>query len=215
MKIFLDTANLAEIRQAVDWQMIDGATTNPTLMAKESGKTFTQMANQICKLVPGPVSLEGVGTSTTELVREGKQMAKIAKNVVFKVPMTPEGLKAVRQLKKAGVKTNVTLVFSANQALLVAKAGASYCSPFLGRLDDIGRSGTDLLKEIVTVYKNYGFKTQVLAASIRSVDHVKAAAMIGADVATVPFKVLEQMFCHELTEKGIKTFLDDWQKVTQ
>jgi transaldolase len=215
MKIFLDTANLEEIKQAVDWQMIDGATTNPTLMARESGRKFEDIAKEICKLVPGPVSLEGVGMTAPELVEEGKKLSAIAKNVVFKVPMTPEGLKAVRLLKKLAIKTNVTLVFSANQALLVAKAGADYCSPFIGRLDDIGQSGMGLVKEIVAIYKNYGFKTQVLAASIRSTVHVQAAAMAGADVATIPFKILEQMYHHDLTDKGIKLFLDDWQKVTK
>lgn len=213
MKIFLDTANLNDIKKAVDWQMIDGATTNPSLMAKESGKSFAQMAKEICALVPGPVSLEGVGLTAEVLIKEGKKMAAIAKNVVFKVPMTPEGLKAVRALKKLGIKTNVTLVFSANQALLVAKAGADYCSPFIGRLDDIGQSGMGLIKEIVAIYKNYDFKTQVLAASIRSTVHVQAAAMAGAHVVTLPFKILEQMYQHQLTDKGIKLFLEDWNKV--
>ena len=215
MKIFLDTANLEELKQAVDWQMIDGATTNPSLMARETGRKFEDMAKEICRLVPGPVSLEGVGMTTAELVKEGKKMARIAKNVVFKVPMTPEGLKAVRALKKLGIKTNVTLVFSANQALLVAKAGADYCSPFIGRLDDIGQSGMGLIKEITAIYQNYDFKTQVLAASIRSTVHVQAAAMVGADVVTIPFKILEQMYRHQLTDKGIQVFLDDWQKVTK
>lgn len=215
MKIFLDTANIDELKKAVEWQMIDGATTNPSLMAKESGKSFGQMAKEICALVPGPVSLEGVGVTAEVLTKEGKKLAAIAKNVVFKVPMTPEGLKAVRALKKLGIKTNVTLVFSANQALLVAKAGADYCSPFIGRLDDIGQSGMGLIKEIVTIYKNYGFKTQVLAASIRSTVHVQAAAMAGADVVTLPFKILEQMYRHQLTDKGIQAFLDDWQKVAR
>ena len=215
MKLFLDTANLDELKQAVDWQMIDGATTNPTLMARESGKKFEAMAKAICKLVPGPVSLEGVGMTEVELVKEGRKLSAIAKNVVFKVPMTVEGLKAVRRLKKLGIKTNVTLVFSACQALLVAKAGADYCSPFIGRLDDIGQSGMGLIKEIVAIYKNYGFKTQVLAASIRSTVHVQAAAMAGADVATIPFKILEQMYRHTLTDKGIQAFLDDWQKVSK
>ena len=215
MKIFLDTANLEELKQAVDWQMIDGATTNPTLMARESGKKFAVMAKEICKLVPGPVSLEGVGMTEAELVKEGQKLSAIAKNVVFKVPMTVEGLKAVRALKKLGIKTNVTLVFSANQALLVAKAGADYCSPFIGRLDDIGQSGMGLIKEIVAIYKNYGFKTQVLAASIRSTVHVQAAAMAGADVVTIPFKILEQMYRHQLTDKGIQAFLDDWEKVSK
>ena len=215
MKIFLDTANLDELKKAVDWQMIDGAPTNPTLLARESGKKFAVMAKEICKLVPGPVSLEGVGMTEAELVKEGQKLAAIAKNVVFKVPMTVEGLKAVRSLKKLGIKTNVTLVFSANQALLVAKAGADYCSPFIGRLDDIGQSGMGLIKEIVAIYKNYGFKTQVLAASIRSTVHVQAAAMAGADVVTIPFKILEQMYRHQLTDKGIQAFLDDWEKVSK
>lgn len=215
MKIFLDTANIDELKKAVEMQMIDGATTNPSLMAKESGKSFNQMAKEICALVPGPVSLEGVGMTAEVLIKEGKKMAAIAKNVVFKAPMMPEGLKAVRALKKLGIKTNVTLVFSANQALLAAKAGADYCSPFIGRLDDIGQSGMGLIKEIVAIYKNYGFKTQVLAASIRSTVHVQAAAAAGADVVTLPFKILEQMYRHTLTDKGIQAFLDDWQKVTK
>lgn len=215
MKIFLDTANLEDIKKAVDWQMIDGATTNPTLMARESGRKFDDIAKEICQLVPGPVSLEGVGLTADVLIEEGKKMAAIAENVDFKVLMTPEGLKAVRALKKLGIKTNVTLVFSANQALLVAKAGADYCSPFVGRLDDIGQSGMGLIKEIAVIYKNYDFKTQILAASIRSTVHVQAAAMAGADVATMPFKILEQMYRHDLTDKGIKLFLDDWQKVTK
>jgi transaldolase len=215
MKIFLDTANIEDIKKAVDWQMIDGATTNPTLMARESGRKFEDIAKEICRLVPGPVSLEGVGMTAAELVKEGKKLSTIAKNVVFKVPMTPEGLKAVRELKKQGIKTNVTLVFSANQALLVAKAGADYCSPFIGRLDDIGQNGWELLDEIIKIYRNYKFKTQILAASIRSTIHVKQAAYMGCDVATIPFKILEQMYHHELTDKGIKLFLDDWQKVTK
>ena len=215
MKIFLDTANLEELKQAVDWQMIDGATTNPSLMAREAGKKFEVMAKEICKLVPGPVSLEGVGMTAADLVKEGKKYSAIAKNVVFKVPMTVEGLKAVRTLKKLGIKTNVTLVFSACQALLVAKAGADYCSPFIGRLDDIGQSGMGLIKEIVAIYKNYGFTTQLLAASTRSTVHVQAVAMAGADVVTIPFKILEQMYRHTLTDKGIQAFLDDWQKVAK
>lgn len=213
MKIFLDTANIDDLKKAVDWQMIDGATTNPTLMAKESGKSFEQMAKEICRLVPGPVSLEGVGLTAAELIKEAKKLTKIAKNVVFKIPMMPEGLKAVRQLKKLKIKTNVTLVFSVNQALLAAKAGADFVSPFLGRLDDIGENGVNLVKDIITVYKNYGFTTKIIAASIRSTQHAEAVALAGADIATVPFKVLEQMYQHALTDKGIKAFLDDWQKV--
>ena len=215
MKIFLDTANLEDLKKAVDWQMIDGATTNPTLMAREAGKKFEKMAKAICALVPGPVSLEGVGLTAAELVKEGKKLAAIAKNVVFKVPMTVEGLKAVRSLKKLGIKTNVTLVFSANQALLVAKTGADYCSPFIGRLDDIGQNGWELLEEILKIFRNYQFKTQVLAASIRSTIHVKQAAYMGCDVVTIPFKILEQMYRHSLTDKGIQAFLDDWQKVAK
>lgn len=215
MKIFLDTANLEEIRQAVDWQMIDGCTTNPSLMAKESGRSFNQLAREICRLVPGPVSLEGVGTSAAELVREGKKLAAIAPNVVFKLPMGPEGLRAVRQLKKLKIKTNVTLVFSANQALLAAKAGADYCSPFVGRLDDIGHPGWMVIQDIIKIYRTYGFKTQVLAASIRNPIHVYNAALIGCDAATIPFKVLEQMYQHELTDKGIKVFLSDWHQLAR
>lgn len=211
MKIFLDTANIEEIKTASLWGIIDGITTNPTLMAKEKGVKMETIAHQICKIVNGPVSLEGGATTKEEMIKEGRYLAKIAPNVVVKIPMTTEGLMAAQVLFHQGIKTNITLVFSANQALLAAKAGATYVSPFLGRLDDIGQSGIKLLEEILVIYKNYHFETEVIAASIRHPDHVKQAAMLGCHIATIPFKVLTQMFNHALTEKGISLFQKDWQ----
>lgn len=211
MKIFLDTANIEEIKTASLWGIIDGITTNPTLMAKEKGVKMETIARQICKIVKGPVSLEGGATTKEEMIKEGRYLAKIAPNVVVKIPMTTEGLMAAQVLFHQGIKTNITLVFSANQALLAAKAGATYVSPFLGRLDDIGQSGIKLLEEILVIYKNYHFETEVIAASIRHPDHVKQAAMLGCHIATIPFKVLTQMFNHALTEKGITLFQKDWQ----
>lgn len=215
MKIFLDTANLGEIKEAVSWGIIDGLTTNPSLMAKESGMKFEDMAKKICQLVPGPVSLEAVSLGALGMVKEARKLVKIAKNVVVKIPMTIEGVKAVKILKKEGIKTNVTLVFSANQALLAAKAGASYVSPFLGRLDDIGQNGMDLISEIVTIFENYGIETEVIAASIRHPDHAKQSALLGCHVATIPFAVLKQMYNHSLTDAGIAKFLADWKKVAK
>ncbi|MBI2135047.1 fructose-6-phosphate aldolase [Candidatus Woesearchaeota archaeon] len=212
MKIFLDTANLAEIKKAVDIGICDGVTTNPTLIMKE-GKDYKKTLKEICSIVKGPVSAETVSLNAEGMVREGKEFAKIAKNIVVKVTMTPEGMKACRMLTKSGIKVNTTLVFSANQALLAAKAGTYLVSPFIGRLDDIGEKGTELIREIRQIYDNYGFKSLILAASIRNVEHVKEVAMMGADIATMPFKVYEQLFNHALTDKGIKMFLDDWQKL--
>lgn len=213
MKIFLDSANLEEIKKAVSWGIIDGVTTNPTLMAKASGQKMETIAKKICQLVDGPVSLEGGAQKYEEIVSEGKKLASIAKNVVVKIPITPEGLKAVKTLEKKGIKTNVTLVFSVHQAIFAAKAGASYVSPFLGRLDDIGQSGVELISEIMAVFNNYNFSTQVIAASIRHPDHVKQAALLGCHIATIPFKVLEQMINHPLTDKGIELFQKDWEKL--
>lgn len=213
MKIFLDTANLSEIKTALSWGIVDGVTTNPTLMAKEKGEKMEVIAKKICQMVKGPVSVEGGAQTYQELVSEGKKLASIAKNVVVKIPMTPDGLKAVQTLSKYGIKTNVTLVFSAHQALLAAKVGASYVSPFLGRLDDIGQSGVELLSEILAVFANYQFSTEVIAASIRHPDHVKQAALLGCHIATIPFKVLTQMFAHPLTDKGIVLFQKDWKKL--
>jgi len=212
MKIFLDTANIEHIRLAASWGVIDGVTTNPTLVAKE-GKKFEPLVKDICSIVDGPISAEAISEDSEGMVREAKELSKIHRNIVVKIPMTSEGLKAVKILKKEGVKTNVTLVFSANQALLAAKAGATYASPFIGRLDDAGHEGMSIVREIITIFRNYNFDTKVIVASIRHPLHVIEAAKIGADVATVPFAVLEKMLKHPLTTAGIKRFLDDWKKV--
>ena len=212
MKIFIDTASVTEIKTANDWVALDGVTTNPSLILKE-GKDYKKTLKEICGIVKGPVSAETVSLNSEGMVKEGKEFAKIAKNIVIKVPMTQEGMKACRILTKSGIKVNTTLVFSANQALLAAKAGSYLVSPFIGRLDDIGEKGTELIKEIRQIYDNYGFKSKILAASIRSVEHVKEVAMLGADIATMPFKVYEQMFRHDLTDKGIELFLNDWNKL--
>ncbi|MDH7476069.1 MAG: fructose-6-phosphate aldolase [Microgenomates group bacterium] len=213
MKIFIDSANLAEIKEAVSWGIIEGATTNPTLMAKEKNQSLKKISQEICRIVPGPVSLEGNASQAEEIIKEAKILAKIANNVVVKIPMTIEGIKAVIKLNKEGIKTNVTLVFSANQALIAAKAKATYVSPFLGRLDDIGQSGLLLIEEIKKIYKNYQFNTKIIAASIRNPDHVKQVALIGCDIATIPFKVLKQLYQHSLTDKGIALFQADWNKL--
>jgi transaldolase len=212
MKIFLDTASVEDIKTANNIIPLDGVTTNPTLIMKE-GRDYVQTLKEITKIVNGPISAEPVSLDAKGMVKEGKEFAKIHKNIVIKVPMTPEGMKACRLLTKSGIKVNTTLVFSANQALLAAKAGTYLTSPFLGRLDDIGEKGTELIREIRQIYDNYGFKSQILAASIRSTDHVKEVAMMGADIATVPYEVYLQMFKHPLTDKGIKQFLDDWNKL--
>jgi len=211
LKIFLDTANLASIKTFVDMGVVDGITTNPTLIAKEN-RDFSDLVNEILKLVPGPVNLEVVGQESEGMVREGHDLANLGPNVVVKCPMTGEGLKAVRKLHKDGIKTNVTLIFSANQALLAAKAGADYASPFIGRLDDAGHEGMLIIDEILRVYRNYNFDTQVLVASIRHPVHVVEAAKLGAHVATMPPDVLDKMMKHPLTDIGLKRFLDDWQK---
>ncbi len=211
MKIFLDTANVDELREGVAMGILDGCTTNPSLIAKEK-RPFRPLVEEICAIVPGPVSLEVVATDFEGMVKEGRELAQIAPNAVVKVPLTREGLKAVKRLAGDGIKVNQTLCFSAPQALLAAKAGATYISPFLGRLDDISHVGMDLVRQIVGIYGNYGFKTQVLAASIRHPLHVVDAALAGAHVATMPFSVLEQLVKHPLTEIGIKRFLEDWNK---
>ena len=212
MQLFLDTANLDQIRQGAESGLITGVTTNPTLILKE-GKDYKKTLKEICSIIKGPVSAETVSLNAEGMVKEGKEFAKIAKNIVVKVPMTQEGMKACRLLTNAGIKVNTTLVFSANQALLAAKAGTYLVSPFIGRLDDIGQTGMDLIREIKQIYTNYGIKTQILVASVRNPIHVKEAALIGADIATIPFKVYEQLFQHSLTDKGIKMFLDDWDKL--
>ena len=212
MQIFIDTANIEEIKEAVSWGIIDGVTTNPTLVAR-TGKTFEQVVEEIVEVVDGPISFEAVSTTAPKIIKEAKRLAAIHPNVVVKIPVTEEGIKAVRALADEGVKTNVTLCFSPLQALVAAKAGATYISPFVGRLDDISTEGMNLVADIVQIYENYGFATQVIVASIRHPMHVLEAARIGAHIATVPFKVLKQMFMHPLTDIGIKRFLDDWKKV--
>ena len=211
MKIFLDTASVNELKEGVAMGILDGCTTNPSLIAKEK-RPFRPLVEEICAIVPGPVSLEVVATDFEGMVKEGKELAQIAPNVVVKCPLTKDGLKAVKTLTGEGIKVNQTLCFSASQALLSAKAGATYISPFLGRLDDISHVGMDLIRQIVQIYANYGFKTQVLAASIRNPLHVVDAALAGAHVATLPFAVLEQLTKHPLTDIGLKKFLDDWNK---
>ncbi|AMW33435.1 transaldolase [Fervidobacterium changbaicum] len=210
MKIFLDTANLEEIRQGVEWGIVDGVTTNPTLIAKE-GADFEKRIKEICELVQGPVSAEVISLNWEGMVEEARKLASIDDHVVVKIPMTPDGIKAVKILSAEGIRTNVTLVFSANQALLAAKAGATYVSPFIGRIDDNGNDGIKLLEEIMQIFVNYGFETEVIAASIRHPMHVVEAALIGVDIATVPFEVLKKMFTHPLTDVGIKRFLQDWE----
>jgi transaldolase len=212
MKLFLDSANLTEIRDAAAMGLIDGVTTNPSLVAKE-GRPFAQLIADICRIVDGPISAEVTAVDAEGIVREGRELVKIHHNVVVKVPLIPEGLKAVRQLSREGIKTNVTLCFSSTQALLAAKAGASFISPFVGRLDDISEQGMDVIKQIVTIYRNYGFSTQVLVASVRHPLHVVEGAMLGAHVATMPYTVLMQLAKHPLTDIGLKKFLADWEKL--
>uniref|UniRef100_A0A7C5U664 Probable transaldolase n=1 Tax=Fervidobacterium nodosum TaxID=2424 RepID=A0A7C5U664_9BACT len=211
MRIFLDTANIDEIRQGVEWGIVDGVTTNPTLIAKE-GAEFEKRIKEICELVQGPVSAEVISLNWEEMVEEARKLSAIDEYVVVKIPMTPDGIRAVKVLSAEGIKTNVTLVFSANQALLAAKAGATYVSPFIGRIDDNGNDGLKLLEEIMQIYSNYGFETEVIAASVRHPMHVVEAAMIGVDIATIPFDVLKKMFVHPLTDVGIKRFLQDWEE---
>jgi transaldolase len=212
MKFFLDTANLNDIREAAAFGFADGVTTNPTLISKEGDVDFKQHIAAICEIVQGPVSAEVTSQDKDGMVREGLEYAKIAPNVVIKCPSTRDGLKATRHLADEGIKVNVTLCFSAAQAILAAKAGASFISPFLGRLDDIGENGLVLLQDIVEIYRNYTWKTEVLAASLRHPIHVIEAARLGADIATMPFKVIDQLFNHPLTEKGQAQFLADWAK---
>ena len=212
MKFFLDSANLDEIREAAELGLIDGVTTNPTLIAKEGGVDFKQHIAAICEIVRGDVSAEVTSLDAEGMLREGREYALIAPNVIIKCPLTREGLKATRQLAAEGTRVNVTLCFSAAQAILAAKAGASYISPFIGRLDDVGQNGLAVLAEIVEIYRNYEWQTEVLASSVRGSVHVVEAARIGADVATMPFKVLAQLFNHPLTDKGLEQFLSDWHK---
>jgi len=211
MKIFLDTANIPSIKAFVDMGVLDGVTTNPTLIAKEN-RDFLELVTEILQIVSGPVNLEVVSQLADGMIEEGHNLASLGSNVVVKCPMTAEGLKAVRSLHKDGIRTNMTLIFSANQALLAAKAGANYVSPFIGRLDDAGQEGMELIREILQVYENYDFETEVLVASIRHPIHVVEAAKLGADIATMPPDVLDKMLKHPLTDIGLKRFLDDWQK---
>jgi len=212
MKIFLDTASVDEIKNANDIIPLDGVTTNPTLIMRE-GKDYVKTLKEITQIVDGPVSAETVSLDAAGMVKEGKEFTKIHKNIIIKVPMTPQGMKACRTMTKAGIKVNTTLCFSANQALLAAKAGTYIISPFIGRVDDMGQTGMELIQEMRQIYDNYGYKTQILVASIRHPIHVKEAALIGADISTMPFKVYEQLYKHALTDKGIKAFLDDWGKL--
>ncbi len=212
MKIFLDTADPAQVRDGVASGLVDGVTTNPTLLAKV-GASPREGILRLCELVDGPVSAEAVSESADTLVEEARSLSGIHKNVVVKIPVTPEGLKAVKRLGEEGVRTNVTLCFSVNQALLAAKAGASYVSPFVGRLDDAGHDGMEVVREIVTVFDNYGFSTELIVASIRSARHVREAALAGADIATVPYHVFQKLFQHPLTTIGIERFLSDWRKL--
>ena len=215
MEIYLDTANIEEIREAASWGVLSGVTTNPTLAAKENNSDFQSVIKTIASLVPGPVSAEAVSFEAEAIAKEGRALSKIAKNIVVKIPVGEEGLKATSTLAEEGIKVNMTLVFSVNQALLAARAGAFIASPFVGRLDDIGHDGMELVKDIVSVYKDYGLKTKVIAASIRHPLHVVQAAKAGADIATVPIQVLKSMVKHPLTDKGIDRFLEDWNKLIE
>lgn len=212
MKFFIDTANLDEIREANEMGLIDGVTTNPSLVAKEGDVDFKEHIAKICEMVNGDVSAEVTSLETNGMLREGRELAKIAPNVVIKCPLTLDGLKATRTFRDEGVKVNVTLCFSAAQALLAAKAGATYISPFIGRLDDIAQDGMQLIRDIVQIYNNYGYTTEVLAASIRHPMHIVESALAGADVATIPYKVIQQLIKHPLTDKGLDAFLADWKK---
>ena len=211
MEFFLDTAEIKEIETGLEWGLVDGITTNPSLIAKQ-GKNYLATVQEIARLVPGPVSGEVLATEFGEMMDQAHRLADLAENVVVKVPLTPPGLRSVAKLLDEGIRCNVTLCFSAAQALLAAKAGAAYISPFVGRLDDVGEDGMELIEEIVTIYQNYDFETKVLVASVRHPIHIVQSAQLGADVATMPFKVLEQLFKHPLTDIGLERFLADWKK---
>ena len=211
MKFFIDTANVEEIKKGLALGMVDGVTTNPSLVAKEP-RPFVEILRDICNLVEGPVSAEVISLDADGMVAEARELVKIADNIVVKIPMIEEGLKAVKRLSAEGIKTNVTLIFSASQALLAAKAGATYVSPFVGRLDDISVNGLDLIADIMTILRNYGFATEVIVASVRSPMHVVESALLGADIATLPYKVIAQLAKHPLTDIGMQQFLADWEK---
>ncbi|HHT9124225.1 MAG TPA: fructose-6-phosphate aldolase [Candidatus Brocadiia bacterium] len=212
MKFFIDTADVREIREANSLGILDGVTTNPSLIAK-TGRPFRETIEEICSIVNGPVNAEVISLDTDGMLKEARELARIADNIVVKIPLIKAGLKAVKVLSAEGIKTNVTLCFSSNQALLAAKAGGTYVSPFIGRLDDRGQEGMQLIEEIRTIYDNYGFKTQIIVASIRHPIHVRDAAVLGADIATIPFEVFEKLVQHPLTDDGVKRFLADWEKV--
>lgn len=212
MKIFLDTANIKEIKEAASWGIVDGVTTNPSLIVKE-GRDFITVVKEICDIVDGPISAEVVSLDAESMIKEARPLAKIHKNIVIKIPITKEGLKATRALSRENIKVNMTLIFSPAQALLAAKSGASFVSPFVGRLDDISERGMGLIKNIKTIFTNYGFKTEIIVASVRNPMHVVDAALYGADIATIPFGVLEQLLKHPLTDIGVDRFLKDWAKV--
>lgn len=214
MKFFIDTANIEEIRKGVDMGLVDGVTTNPSLVAKED-KPFEEIITEICKIVDGPVSAEVISLDSDGMVEEAKKLAAINENIVIKIPMIVEGIKAVKILTAEGIKTNVTLIFSAVQALLAAKVGATFVSPFVGRLDDIGAPSMDLISDIVGIYDNYGYQSEIIVASVRSPQHVMDAALIGADIATIPLKVITQLAKHPLTDIGMEQFLADWEKRTK
>jgi len=214
MKFFIDTANIDEIKEAHNMGLVDGVTTNPSLIAKE-GKDFGTIVREICSVVDGPISVEVLSTDTEGMVAEARKLSEIHDNIVVKIPMTPEGMKATRRLSEEGIKTNVTLVFSPLQALIAAKAGATYVSPFIGRLDDLAQEGMALVEQILEIYSNYAFETEVIVASVRHPLHVLEAAMLGADVATIPFGVMKRMMAHPMTDKGLQAFLDDWKTSQQ
>ncbi len=210
MKLYLDTGNVEEIREAASYGLVDGITTNPSLVSKE-GRDFKDLLSEICTLIDGPISAEVVSVEAESMIKEGRELAKIHKNIVVKVPLIPEGLKATKQMSSEGIRVNVTLCFSATQALLAAKAGAWCVSPFIGRLDDISSDGMDLIEQILTIYENYDFPTQVLVASVRHIQHVVDAALLGGHICTMPYKVFQQLVKHPLTDIGLKNFLADWE----
>ncbi len=214
MKLFIDTADITQIKEAYSWGIVDGVTTNPTHVSK-TGRPAREVYQEICQLVPGPISLETIGLDAETIIREARELSKIADNVVIKVPIMREGLKAVKCLSAEGIKTNVTVTFSPLQALLAAKCGATYISPFVGRLDAVGHIGMDLVRQIKTIYDHYGFQTQLLVAAVRHPEHVLEAALAGAPVCTMSFDVMKQLYEHPLTDIGIETFLKDWKKVPQ
>lgn len=214
MKIFLDTANLKQIKEAESWGIVDGVTTNPTLLSKEDMK-FEELIKKICRVISGPVNVECVSTKSKDIIKEGRELVKLADNVVLKIPICVEGLKAIKVLSGEGIQVNTTLIFSPTQALLASKAGAKYVSPFIGRLDDISHEGMDLIDKIIAIFSNYGLETEVIVASIRHPLHVVDSALVGADIATIPFSVLDKMVKHPLTDAGMEQFLKDWRKVKQ